>query len=254
MKKINTTFTIFALLFLSSYSIIYGQIISGKVQYEASLLMDSSIDKFNKSKASQASKNAYKKLMTNSSKLNYILDFNRTKSLFKKVKQLEQLEFSKNPILETRVNQGSFYSDYSKKVYLNIKDSQGDKILISYPKTVWKIEQKTKMINGYLCGKATTTIIENSRAKQKSKITAWFAFDIPFNFGPNQFGGLPGLVLEVEYAAKYKIKATKIKLSSKKEVKIKEPKKGKKISLTKYNEKIAKSFLKAYKKHNRKKN
>jgi len=72
----------------------------------------------------------------------------------------------------------------------------------------WKIEEKTKSINNFLCRKATTTYKGNS-------YTAWFSADIPIPFGPWKFHGLPGLILEAYDDSKfYQIKATKINLTT----------------------------------------
>ena len=151
------------------------------------------------------------------------------------------------------MDQGIFTTIKKNNISIHQRESSGETLLISYPKTEWKITNETKKINGYLCGKAITTVVENSRARQTSTIIAWFAFDLPYNYGPKQFAGLPGLVLELEYAKKYKMRATKIELNSKEKLKIDMPKKGIKISLKKYEEMIAKSFkqrMKIYKNRN----
>ena len=57
----------------------------------------------------------------------------------------------------------------------------------------WKISNQLKEVAGYLCVKATT---EDTLKKQK--ITAWFAQDIPSQAGPEQYFGLPGLILELD--------------------------------------------------------
>lgn len=54
----------------------------------------------------------------------------------------------------------------------------------------WKIESDTKMIDTYLCKKAT------GKYKKRS-YTAWFTESVPIPDGPYVFKGLPGLILEV---------------------------------------------------------
>lgn len=54
----------------------------------------------------------------------------------------------------------------------------------------WEINGDTLNINGYLCQKA----IGNFRGR---KYTAWFTPEIPLNYGPWKFNGLPGLIMKV---------------------------------------------------------
>lgn len=59
------------------------------------------------------------------------------------------------------------------------------------PKPDWKIEENsTKTIAGYKCTKATGVF-------RGSKVTAYFAKDLPYSAGPFKFYGLPGLILDI---------------------------------------------------------
>jgi GLPGLI family protein len=59
------------------------------------------------------------------------------------------------------------------------------------PKMKWNLDKGEKTLLGYKCNKATV----NYRGRN---YTAWYTTDIPINNGPYIFGGLPGLILEVE--------------------------------------------------------
>ncbi len=60
------------------------------------------------------------------------------------------------------------------------------------PKWKWKVLGEIKDVAGYVCMKAETTdTIKNQ------KITAWFTDKILIPAGPGFFGGLPGLILEI---------------------------------------------------------
>lgn len=61
---------------------------------------------------------------------------------------------------------------------------------------VWQITHETKRILGYMCYKATTKVKVNGKNTEE-ELEAWFAPDIPFQFGPIDIYGLPGLILEV---------------------------------------------------------
>jgi GLPGLI family protein len=57
----------------------------------------------------------------------------------------------------------------------------------------WKILNDIKDIAGHICMDA----LYKDPIKGNS-IIAWFALDMPVSFGPDRFGGLPGMILEVD--------------------------------------------------------
>lgn len=64
--------------------------------------------------------------------------------------------------------------------------------------TNWTVTTETKNIENYLCYKATSTLsLDNGSKKYDFPITAWFCPDLPFQHGPNGFGKLLGLILEL---------------------------------------------------------
>lgn len=77
------------------------------------------------------------------------------------------------------------------------------------PKFNWSLEEGEKDILGYKCKKA--------KVKYRGRdYTAWYTTDIPINNGPYVFGGLPGLILEVEDSdKKYSFVAVGINKKSK---------------------------------------
>ena len=66
-------------------------------------------------------------------------------------------------------------------------------------------------------------------------ITAWYSPEIPVNQGPENYWGLPGLILEVN-DGKTSILCSKIVLNSKDKVEIKAPTKGKQVTQKEYDE------------------
>jgi len=105
------------------------------------------------------------------------------------------------------------------------------------PKTKWKILNEIKEVKGYLCMKAETTDTIKNRT-----IQAWYTDAIPFNGGPEGFGGLPGLILELNMNdGECIITATKIDLTKPVE-KLPIPKKikGKEVALSEFNTTINK--------------
>lgn len=75
----------------------------------------------------------------------------------------------------------------------NIKVKQESKIN-------WEITAETKQIDDYLCYKAIYhKKIKNHKGEMKDvPVIAWFAPSIPYSFGPKEYYGLPGLILEVQ--------------------------------------------------------
>lgn len=63
----------------------------------------------------------------------------------------------------------------------------------------WIISTETKNINSYTCYKATTEyVVINPKGVFKHPVIAWFCPEIPISHGPNGYGGLPGLILEIQ--------------------------------------------------------
>lgn len=89
------------------------------------------------------------------------------------------------------------------KYYKNSTNSRvfPDKWVSSKINKDWEITQETKQINSYTVYKAFGTYLKgNSRVGyKKMKATAWFCPEIPFPYGPLNFGGLPGLIFELSF-------------------------------------------------------
>ena len=114
--------------------------------------------------------------------------------------------------------------------------------VIEKEKAEWSLSQETKNIGGYNCYKAINT---NSKNKIKKAI-AWYTNEIPLGYGPKDYCGLPGLVLEIEEAAII-YRAKKITLYPKKEIVLKKLK-GEKITEEKFKKLVLKSFPEFHKK------
>lgn len=176
---------------------------------------------------------------------------------------------------------GTFYKDVKSKSYTVDKEFMGKEFLVidSLPKLNWKMESETKQIGGYTCYKATAvkeaskTDFRNFRPKDKDDkkpeqkkddtkktsgetttnfsdsfeipkdiiITAWYTPEIPVNQGPENYWGLPGLILEVN-DGRTTILCSKIVLNAKDKAEIKAPKKGKIISQKDYDETVIKKM------------
>lgn len=73
------------------------------------------------------------------------------------------------------------------------------------------------------------------------EVVAWYTPQIPINQGPDDFWGLPGLILEVS-ADRTTILCTKIVMNPDEKDELEKPKKGEKVTQTEYNEIVTKKM------------
>lgn len=148
------------------------------------------------------------------------------------------------------------------------------------PKLTWKLENETKKIGNYTCFKATAVKpvdpldfrsmrprrTEDEKPKEDAKateqpqdtvkrrsvfdeiqmpkevtVTAWYTPEIPVSMGPAEYGGLPGLILELN-ADRTTILCSKITLNPAEKQAIKEPAKGKEVTQAEFTEIITKKM------------
>jgi GLPGLI family protein len=222
------------LFFIFSFtaSVVFAQ--SGYVYYKKQL---SSIDD---EVTNEYMKQALKLLKTQ----DYELSFNKNSALFKKV---EALSVENKPVVEAftkSISQftGEVYFDRIKKSVVHKKDFSGSIFLIHKSKVNWVLARDTLKIDNYLCYKATTTqTIENSEGIHQLKVTAWYAPEISLPYGPDGFGGLPGLILQLENNG-ILTTVKRIEFLNNRTLKISSPTKGAKITEEEFNAIIKKRF------------
>lgn len=130
------------------------------------------------------------------------LKFNQSSSSFSPVKKLSNEQYDENLIYLANIAYSTSESCFldAKKKELLIRYDDGSLIKSkSLESFDWEISAETKKIDSYLCYKATYNYKYVARGNQiKTKtITAWFAPSLPFSYGPIEFHGLPGLILEL---------------------------------------------------------
>lgn len=149
-----------------------------------------------------------------------------------------------------------FYKNLKEFRYTKKAQLKEETFLIkdSLKRPDWQLTNKTKRIGKYKCYKATFNRTnqkileteENERPLIKSNIkviTAWYAPEIPINSGPEDYWGLPGLILEVDEAGERTLRCNKITLNSDTPILIHEPKKGKKITEKEYKKMVMEKAL-----------
>lgn len=103
--------------------------------------------------------------------------------------------------------------------------------------TDWKLINETKKIQDFTCYKAVGEYHYKTDAGNFSKtITAWYSPEISSSFGPNGYGGLPGLILELHVGLNGALfGAKKINFNSS-EVQLSIPNKGEQITKEEFDE------------------
>lgn len=211
-----------------------SQIKGGYIEYRVIVGKDELFDTLDKSM-----QESYIKEMESKK---YTLEFDNQKSVFVYEGGLTQNGDSKHSEVYYR-EKDSLYSIRPSE------DEDFGKLLIIENRDIkWQLHNETKMIGDYKCYKATSKLIrDNGKAGIfEFPIIAWYTPSIPITFGPLGYGGLPGLILELQ-ERNIVYGATKISLNqkfTKKKSKLTKPKDGKRITSEELNLKIRSLYLK----------
>lgn len=203
-------------LFVFSFnSIKFDNSISGKIIYS---FKPNELDVTNKEKNKDFYK-AFDYLNKAASNLVFSLTFNTSESFFEIEKKLDlDIETRVYSYAENIITKGNYYFD-KKNDAIYIEGKIYDKYTLIKSKasnTKWKITNETKNIGGYNCIKAICVKRKTNSIKSKNyTVEAWFTMDIPVNYGPLEYNGLPGLILEVK-SANFTFFVKKIELSNEK--------------------------------------
>lgn len=118
----------------------------------------------------------------------YMLYFTKDMSLYQRLDEESEYTYSWRKDLYILIR------NYNTKKSEDIVETFGKKYSIEddIPKYKWKILNEIKEVAGYLCMKA-----ETYDPVKDQTIVAWFSDAIPSQAGPEGFGGLPGMILEI---------------------------------------------------------
>jgi GLPGLI family protein len=199
--------------------------------------------------------------MKTATEKNFTLEFNSNSSYFAEEERLDPsgqgggfnwMQFVTGP------GQGNIYKDLQSNMFVNKKELFGKIFLVkdSLKSNKWVMTGESKKIGIYNALKATITKEVEERVMSFGRprpgeapaepemrtrevvMSAWFTPEIPVSTGPSMYGGLPGLILEIN-DDRTTILCTKVIINPKDKIKIKEPSKGKQVTSLEY-EKIAK--------------
>lgn len=172
--------------------------------------------------------------------LEFKLTFNDSVSKFENIKSLglDETDVS-SALTASRCKKEKFV--YKDSICQNNPEGAfvEDKYIIVSPlQKKWTLTNESKNIDKYTCYKATTDyVVVNSKGEFTHPVVAWYCPELSYQFGPAGYGGLPGLILELQERNNL-FGATKIEFKASEE-KIIVPTKGIKISEQDYQIKIA---------------
>lgn len=223
----NQTLIISLAFFLFIVSNCYSQTKSGIAYYaKKSITYDTSKNTKLNLEVKNLMKNAEESLL----KLEFTLKFNNNSAIFEEEHQIDiPNDFNiKIARILSGVNGIVFYKN---EIIIKEFEFAGQRFLIKneIEKEKWKLTNKKMNIKGYTCYKAIQKEkIEGRWGSKEIDVIAWYTPEIPINFGPDGYAGLPGLIIQIE---KNKIITylKKIEFTDKK-IEIKEPTKGKKVT------------------------
>lgn len=96
---------------------------------------------------------------------------------------------------------GEFFTNLENGLVYEDLPAFGERFVIKHPVITdgWKLYKESKSIGKYLCYKATTTyVVNNSKGRFEFPVVAWYTPEINLPFGPKNYSGLPGLILELQ--------------------------------------------------------
>lgn len=187
----------------------------------------------------------------------FTLSFNRNESLYEIEVPLEKEGERGMRFMSMMTGSGGTY-------YRNLKESSikqeqnlfGKTFLIedSIETLDWKLSKETKSIGNYICNKATAQRVfvvaktemingevNDTIVNDTVEIVAWYSMQIPVSHGPSKYGGLPGLILELNDGQSITL-CTKVTISTNEAAEIEAPDTGEKVSRKEF-EKISREKM-----------
>lgn len=211
---------------LMGYMSINAQDISGSISYKGEVnekFVDSFLIEYKKKERPMSVKQGVINAMENAKPEDFILNFRNDESYYYNVPILED----ENDLMGSRAGTTPYYVNNSKDLIIQMSVPLGN---INFKPVEWEITGKTKKIENYVCRQAITKEKLFSRQGHfyYKDVVAWFTPEIPVSFGPKNYNGLPGLILQIE-DKEYTLTAKKINLNPNEELKIKRIDKSDKV-------------------------
>ncbi len=180
----------------------------------------------------------FDKLHKQGEDVTFILSFTKNKSFFEIASTLEN---DVSPLgkswAENVVATGRYYTDLKENAVYKQTDIYGEKVIIKSETNSqdWELTDESKFIGKYKTFKAVKNkTVENSVGTFNFEIVAWYCPQLPGQFGPKEFNGLPGLILELK-DTHFTFHATEIEIMEQEKIEMK-PFKGKTYTEKEYDD------------------
>lgn len=215
---------------------------------------------------SEEQKKQVKERLKNRLEKTYILTFNKEESTFMEEEKIDALSGATDSWGKA-FTPGEQYKNIKTKMLTQQQDFYGKVFLVKDTLLTiqWKMSGESKKIGNYDCFKATASIptadlswynfswseIRNNNNEETentdqevsmTQIEAWYTPQVPVSFGPGEYWGLPGLILEVS-DGKTTMLCSKIIMNPNEKEDIKAPNKGKEVIKTEYKEIITNKMI-----------
>lgn len=226
MKKILVILNVLLLISVAGNA---QFVMSGKIEYARKINMHAQMDDMEDNEWMQRIKSQIPKFTT--SYFDMVFDSGHV-SYKPGTKETENpiRMFGSGPATENVV-----YTDLTAKNVKSLKSVFEQKYLVqdSLRKLEWKEKDEIRIIAGYKCHKAVSIICDTVY------VVAFYAEDIPVSGGPEMFGGLPGMILELAVPRLHTTwVATKVEMKVPATADFTIPDKGKKTTQKELNENI----------------
>ena len=187
MKKMKKKYFLFTLFFFSLFSTkIYSQI--NKAIYSVIINNKEEITK-------SPYYSYYKTAQENSNQFTFQLNFSKDRSNFFIVDNLEIEDNSYKMVKGFSRYQG-FITATKDSIFIKKEIDNETYILKEKIAYNWNLTTETKKIGNYSCYKAITN--KTTKNNISIPIIAWYCPELAYQFGPNGFGNLPGLIVELQ--------------------------------------------------------
>lgn len=262
---------LFAILFAFATIVSFSQDFSGKAIYKTSRKSNFKIG--GDSKLTDQQKEQLQARFQKMNQKTFILNFDKYTSTYKqdvKLKAPKPNVGGANVMMMSFGGSGEgsiYYKNIKEDRFTNQTEIMSKRFLVkdSLPTYNWEMSSESKNIGNYTCYKASFTrdvenvrvSIVNGESKEVKETvsvttTAWYTPQIPVSNGPDDYQGLPGLILEINDGTTT-IVCTEIVLNPSDKIKINEPEKGAVVNQIEYDEisrKKSKEMMERFKSRN----
>lgn len=209
--KTKHLFLVPLIILLMNMNLSFAQNLTGRAYYKASNQLIFNLDSTEMSPTQMAEMEA---MMKKPWERDFIFSFTPTESNWKQVESLESEPSGESSGEMTIMLGGNseqiLYKNIADQTYAQEQEFMGREFLIKdvLEPVEWELVNETKKIGDFTAQKATyTRIVDSQRfstgmtemenVKDTIQVTVWFTLEIPVAHGPENYFGLPGLILEV---------------------------------------------------------